>query len=90
MSDAAHLTAGFSIVGTDGDEQHATNGHVSLTLRPDGTNSRLRKRTAIKNACTPWVRREQWLYGELDGVRCYIRDDAGQVHIVMTKQDLYP
>ena len=90
MSETARPAAEFSIAGTDGQEQHATNGHVTVTLRPDGPASRLRKRNAIKNACTPWVRREQWLYGELDGVRCYIRDEAGQVHIVMTKQDLYP
>ena len=80
----------FRILGADGEEQHATNGRVSLTLQARGAAGRLRKRNAIKNACTPWARREQWLYGELDGVRCYVRDEDGKVHIVMTKQDLYP
>ena len=80
----------FTILGADGEEQHATNGRVSLTLQPEGAAGRLRKRNAIKNAGTPRARREQWLYGELEGVRCYVRDEDGKVHIVMTKQDLYP
>ena len=82
--------AGFEILGADGEEQHASNGRVTLTLYPDAPDSMLRKRNAIKNACTPQARREQWLFGELDGVRCYLREEAGQVHIVMTKRDLYP
>ena len=80
----------FHILGADGEDQHASNGRVSLTLRPQGAAARLRKRNAIKNACTPWARREQWLYGELEGVRCYVTDGEGEVHLVMTKQDLYP
>jgi hypothetical protein len=90
MAESGKPAGDFTIVGTDGEEQHATNGHVSVTLRPDGMQSKLRKRNAIKNACTPWARREQWLYGELDGVRCYVRNEGEQVHIVITKQDLYP
>ena len=82
--------SGFRILGADGEEQHATNGRVSLTLQAGGAAGRLRKRNAIKKACTPQARREQWLYGELEGVRCYVRDEDGKVHIVMTKQDLYP
>jgi len=80
----------LSILGADGETQHASNGRVSLTLHPDGAGAKLRKRNAIKNACTPEARREQWLYGELDGVRCYVRDDDDRIHIVMTRQDLYP
>ena len=80
----------FTILCADGAQQHATNGRVSLTLQAQGGAGRLRKRNAIKNACTPRARREQWLYGELEGVRCYVRDEDGKVHIVMTKQDLYP
>ncbi len=90
MPESGELAGEFTIVGADGEEQHATNDRLSVTLRPDGAQARLRKRNAIKNACTPWARREQWLYGELDGVRCYVREEAGQVHIVITKQDLYP
>ncbi len=82
--------AEFTIAGQDGEEQHATNGRVAFTLMPDTLGAKLRKRNAIKNACTPRARREQWLYGELDGVRCYVKDEGAQVHIVMTKQDLYP
>lgn len=80
---------GFDIVGADGAEQHAGNGRVRLTLHPDGP-SRLRTRNAIKNACTAQARKVQWLYGELDGVRCYVHDDGNLVSIVMTKRDLYP
>ncbi|MFQ5774187.1 MAG: hypothetical protein ACE5GS_06705 [Kiloniellaceae bacterium] len=81
--------AEFEIRGADGAEQHAANGHVAMTLYPDGP-SRMRKRNAIKHACTPRARRIQWLYAELDGVRCYVNDDGGMVHIVLTKRDLYP
>jgi hypothetical protein len=50
----------------------------------------MRKRNAIKSACTPQAYKEHWLYGELDGVRCYVKDDNGHIRIIMTKQDLYP
>jgi hypothetical protein len=80
----------FEIVGWDGQKQVASNGSlVSMSLYPDGV-SRMRKRNAIKNALAPDAHRVQWLYGELDGVRCYVREEGGKVHIVMTKQDLYP
>ena len=80
----------FTIQGADGAEQQASNGRVALTLHPDGAASRMRKRNAIKNAGTPRAHRVQWVYGELDGVRCYVKDDGALVHIVMTRQDLYP
>jgi hypothetical protein len=80
----------FSITGADGEEQHGTNGRIVLTIYPDTPGTKLRKRNAIKHACTPWVHREQWLYAELDGVRCYVKDEGARVHIVVTKQDLYP
>ena len=81
--------AGFEITGRDGEEQTAGNGRVAMTLVPDGA-SRMRKRNAIKNACTPRARKVQWLFGELDGVRCYVKDEGGLVSIVMTKHDMYP
>lgn len=81
--------AEFTILGADGSEQHASNGRVAMTLYPDGA-SRMRKRNVIKRACTRRARRVQWLYGELDGVRCYVQDDGAAVSIVMTRQDLYP
>jgi len=79
----------FEIDGPDGAEQRATNGRVSLTLYPDAP-SHMRKRNAIKHACTPRACRVQWLYGELAGVRCYVKDDGAMIHIVMTKRDIYP
>ncbi|MCH8999488.1 MAG: hypothetical protein IID48_14670 [Proteobacteria bacterium] len=79
----------FEIVGADGAEQHGSNGRVTLTVYPDG-QSRLRKRNAIKNACTARARKVQWLYGELDGVRAYLHDDGRNVHVILTKRDLYP
>jgi hypothetical protein len=83
--------AEFTIHGADGAEQHAGNGRAALTVRPDGAaSSRLRKRNAIKNAGTPHARRVQWVFAELDGVRCYVNDDGAMVHVVMTRRDLYP
>jgi hypothetical protein len=79
----------FQITGADGAEQHGSNGRVTLTVVPDGA-SRLRKRNAIKNACTADARKVQWLYGELDGVRAYLHDDGRNVHVILTKRDLYP
>ncbi len=90
MTKSAQSSPEFSIAGADGEEQHATNGRVALTIYPDVSGSKLRKRNAIKHACTPRARREQWLYAELDGVRCYVKDEGARVHIVVTKQDLYP
>jgi hypothetical protein len=29
------------------------------------------------------------LIGELDGVRCYVRERDGRVHVIMTDEDLY-
>ncbi len=83
------MAAEFEITGVDGAEQHGSNGRVTLTVFPDG-KSRLRKRNAIKNACTNHARKVQWLYGELDGVRAYLHDDGRNVHVILTKRDLYP
>jgi hypothetical protein len=80
----------FEIDGQDGAKQIGSNGRVALTLYPDHKNSRMRKRNAIKKACSPKAYKVQWLYGELDGVRCYVRTEDDFVSIVMTKQDLYP
>ncbi len=86
---AALAAPEFEIEGADGAEQHASNGRVTMTVCPDG-RSRLRKRNAIKNACTAQARKVQWLYGELDGVRAYLHDDGRAVHVILTKRDLYP
>jgi len=80
---------GFVIQGRDGEVQHAANGIAGLTVIPDGP-SRLRKRNAIKNAGTPQARTVQWIYGQLGDVRCYVKEEAGLVSVVLTKQDLYP
>lgn len=89
MADSNGAIAEFAITGADGAEQHGTNGRVTLTVLPDGP-SRLRKRNAIKNACTDRARKVQWLFGELDGVRAYLHDDGQSVHVILTKRDLYP
>ena len=87
--EGAEVAPEFEITGVDGVEQHGSNGRVTLTVFPDGP-SRLRKRNAIKNACTAEARKVQWLYGELDGVRAYLHDDGHNVHVILTKRDLYP
>ncbi len=91
--DSAAPAPEFEIAGADGAEQHGSNGRVTLTVCPDGPRdgpSRMRKRNAIKNACTAQARKVQWLYGELDGVRAYLHDDGIRVHVILTKRDLYP
>ncbi|MCH8037855.1 MAG: hypothetical protein IIC53_12150 [Proteobacteria bacterium] len=88
-ADAPRAVPEFEITGADGAEQHGSNGRVTLTVYPDG-QSRLRKRNAIKNACTARARKVQWLYGELDGVRAYLHDDGRNVHVILTRRDLYP
>ena len=80
---------GFVIQGRDGEVQHAANSVAGLTVIPDGP-SKPCKRNAIKNAGTPRARTVQWIYGELDKVRCYVKEEAGLVSVVLTKQDLYP
>lgn len=82
----------FEIVGEDNAAQTGSNGHVSLSVLPDaGDESLMRKRNAIKKAGSPAAHKVQWLYGELDGVRVYLKqDDDGQVHAILTKKDLYP
>ncbi len=87
--ESAEAAPEFEITGADGAEQHGSNGRVTLTVFPDGP-SRLRKRNAIKNACTAHAHKVQWLYGELDGVRAYLHDDGRAVHVILTKRDLYP
>lgn len=76
---------------------HATDGLVSMSVLPERmqanlsrSQARLFKRMALKNAMTPSVRQVEWLVGELDGVRCYVRSDGLQLNIVLTRQDLYP
>lgn len=32
----------------------------------------------------------RWLVLELDGVRCYVVSRGGRVHLLMTREDLYP
>lgn len=81
--------ADFRIEGRDGGEVHASNGRVGLTVLADGP-TKVRKRNAIKNACSDRAERVQWVYGELDGVRVYVQDLGQSVHIVLSKQDLYP
>ncbi len=88
-AEGAEVAPEFEITGADGAEQHGSNGRVTLTVFPDGA-SRLRKRNAIKNACTAQAHKVQWLYGELDGVRAYLHDDGRNVHVILTKRDLYP
>ncbi len=89
MLEADSAAPEFEIEGADGTEQHGSNGRVCLTVLPDGP-SRMRKRNAIKQACTAEAHRVQWLYGELDGVRAYLHDDGACVHVILSKQDLYP
>ena len=92
----------FEIEGRDGEVQTGANGRVGLTVYPDeitsdradelaalgySRGSKMRKRNGIK---WPGGRKVQWLYAELDGVRCYVKDIGEEISVVLTKKDLYP
>lgn len=79
----------FVITGADGETQIGSNGRVVITLAPDGASS-MRKRIGIKSACSASARRVEWLFAELDGVRCYVRDTGSVMHLLMTREDMYP
>ena len=79
----------FAITGEQGDELHASNGRVGVSVFPDG-ETRMVKRNAIKDACTANARKVQWLVAELTGVKVYVADDGSTVNVVLTEQDLYP
>jgi hypothetical protein len=87
----------YMIVTDPDGSHHATNGMVGMSVLPELaqpnsslSQARLFKRCAMKNAMTPAVHMTTWLVGEIDGVRCYVKQDGVQLHIVMTRQDLYP
>lgn len=86
------------VIATDPDgSHHASNGAVGMSVLPDKlqanrfvSEARLFKRKALKNAMTPSVHEVEWLIGEIDGVRCYVKVEGLRVNVVMTRQELYP
>lgn len=67
---------------------HVSDGMVGVSV---GTEGKLFKRNAMKNALSPNMTHVVWFVGEIDGVRCYIcRRTNGQVNVVMTRADLWP
>jgi hypothetical protein len=62
---------------------HGTLGGVMLSVY-DGGIAKMRR--AIKGFGSANARPVEMIYGELDGVRVYVKDG----HIIMTKKDLYP
>jgi hypothetical protein len=88
------------LIITDPDgSHHATNGRIGMSVLPDKLTpnlfrpgqAKLFKRCAYKNAMTPAVEQVTWLVGELDGVKCYVKyEPSGMLHIVMTRQEMYP
>ena len=78
----------YQILQDDAGVHVASNGAVSLTCEPSG---RIYKRRAIRRALSPNAEAVMWLVGELDDVKLYVqRDEHGAVHMIMTRQDLYP
>jgi hypothetical protein len=68
------------------DEQgvyHGTLGGAVVSVY-DGGKAFMRR--AIKGFGSPNARQVEWLVGELDGVRVYVKDG----HVIVTKRDLYP
>ena len=87
----------FAIVTDPDGSHHASNGVVGMSVLPErahpncfASSAKLFKRCAMRNAMTPQVHVTEWLVGELDGVRCYVRQDGLRLNIVLTRQDLYP
>jgi hypothetical protein len=87
------------VIVTDPDgSHHATNGEIGMTVLPDklslnrsASTTKLFKRCALKNAMTLAVQQVTWLVGEIDGVKCYVKQEpSGMLHIVMTRQEMYP
>lgn len=86
------------VIVTDPDgSHHATNGAVSMSVLPERaqpnsalSQAKLFKRCAMKNAMTPAMQLTTWLVGELDGVKCYVKEDGLRLHIIVTRQELYP
>ena len=86
------------VIVTDADgSHHATNGMVAMSVLPEHaepnsvlSQARLFKRVAMRNAMTPAVQVTTWLVGDIDGVKCYVKQDRLRLHIVLTRQDLYP
>ena len=75
----------------------ATNGVVGMSVLPERmhpnsvlSQARLFKRCAMKGAMSKDVHQVTWLVGELDGVKVYVKQDGLRLHIVMTRQELYP
>lgn len=62
---------------------HGTLGTAMLSVYDGG---RAFMRRAIKGFGGGNARQVNWLVGELDGVKVYVKDG----HIIMTKKDLYP
>jgi hypothetical protein len=62
---------------------HGTLGGAMLSVYDGG---RAFMRRAIKGLGSANARQVDWLVGELDGVRVYVKDG----HVIMTKADLLP
>jgi len=61
---------------------------VDMVVHPGISVHRMFKRRSVKKGA---VNGETcWLVGEVDGVRCYVREENGRVSILMTREDLYP
>lgn len=66
----------------------AAGPRVGMTVASG--ESRIFKRRAMRPFAQGGARHECMLVGELDGVRAYVVEREGQVHIVLTRQDLMP
>jgi hypothetical protein len=85
------------LITSDATGHHAHNAGVVMSVLPELnqpnsalSEARLFKRCAMKNAMTPAVEVVTWLVGEIDGVKCYVKNDGLMIHIIMTRQELYP
>lgn len=80
--------AEFEITRGEDGAWHAVNGEIAVTVGSGGEGpAQLFKRKAFK-PFAPGSPRASALVAELDGVRTYLMERDGRLHVLVTKQDL--
>lgn len=77
---------GAFIAEETNEERHVIGDLVSLTVRPGGKTA-CRVDNGIK---WPGGRKVSLYVGELDGVKCYVSEALGKVHVILTRDRIRP
>lgn len=67
-------------------DRHVLGERAVLTVKPDGKTA-CRVDNGIK---WPGGRRVSVYVGEIDGVRAYVHEREGRIHVVMTRGEIKP